>query len=65
MKVQIEKRGDEIVFIGDCHNRPVAKAGQEGISVQSKHGSDKCPNVITWEQIEQAKSDYFARLKIQ
>jgi hypothetical protein len=60
MGVKIEQRGDDLVFVGDCHNRPVATVRPDGIEVQSKHSSDKCENLISWEEIEEAKQKAIA-----
>ncbi len=63
MSVRVEQRGDELVIVSDCHNRPVATVKENGLEVLSKHSAEKCENVIPWEEIEQAKRDYFARFE--
>jgi hypothetical protein len=55
MSLRIEQRGEELVILSDCHNRPVATVKENGLEVRSKHSSDKCENLITWEEIEEAK----------
>jgi hypothetical protein len=54
MSVKIEKREGETVLVG-CHDKPIAKAEAGGLRIHSKHGSDKCKPLISWEEIEEAK----------
>jgi len=52
---KIEKRGNETVLIGECCGKPCLTITEQGIVVQSKHGAEKCENVIAWEEIEKLK----------
>ena len=61
MSVRIERRGDVVVLVGECHDKPCAVVEAEGLCVQSKHSSEKCSNLISWEQIERARRDYLKR----
>jgi hypothetical protein len=54
-KVRIEERDGKIAIVSDCHDRPCATVIDEGIKIQSRHSSDKCENILTWEQLEEAK----------
>ncbi len=62
MSVKIEERDGKTTLIG-CHDKPVATAEEEGIRLHAKHGSDKCKPLISWEEIDEARRIYFARLK--
>jgi hypothetical protein len=54
MGVRIERRGEETVFVDSC-GKPVAVLSEEGLKIQSKHSSSKCENILSWQQIEEAK----------